>query len=53
MTEEDEDDEDGIRFVQEERLCGCSSLMLADVLEDNCNPVGENELRFVVGESHK
>ena len=29
-------------------VCLCSSVVLADVLEDNCNPAGENELRFVV-----
>ena len=34
-------------------VCLCSSVVLADVLEHNCKPVGENELRFVVGESHK
>ena len=27
----------------------CSSVVLADVLEHNCNPAGENEVRFVVG----
>ena len=27
----------------------CSSVVLADVLEENCNPAGENELIFVVG----
>ena len=27
----------------------CSSVELADVLEDNCGPVGENELSFMVG----
>ena len=26
-------------------VCLCSSVVLADVLEHNCNPVGENELR--------
>ena len=30
-------------------VCLCSSVVLADVLEHNCNPAGENELRFVVG----
>ena len=29
-------------------VCLCSSVVLADVLEHNCNPAGENELRFVV-----
>ena len=27
----------------------CSSVVLADALEENCNPAGENELIFVVG----
>ena len=27
-------------------VCLCSSIVLADVLEHNCNPAGENELRF-------
>ena len=27
----------------------CSSVVLADVLEENCNPAAENELIFVVG----
>ena len=30
-------------------MCLCSSVVLADVLEHNCNPAGENELPFVVG----
>ena len=30
-------------------VCLCSSVVLADVLEHNCNPAGENELRLVVG----
>ena len=30
-------------------VCLCSLVVLADVLEHNCNPAGENELRFVVG----
>ena len=30
-------------------VCLCSSVVLADVLEHNCNPAGENELSFVVG----
>ena len=30
-------------------VCLCSSVVLADVLEHNGNPTGENELRFVVG----
>ena len=30
-------------------VCLYSSVVLADVLEHNCNPAGENELRFVVG----
>ena len=30
-------------------VCLCSSVVLADVLEHNCNPAGENKLRFVVG----
>ena len=30
-------------------VCLCSSIVLADVLEHNGNPAGENELRFVVG----
>ena len=30
-------------------VCLCSSVVLADVLEHNCNPAGENELCFVVG----
>ena len=34
-------------------VCLCSSVVSADVLEHNCNPAGENELSFVVGESHK
>ena len=27
----------------------CSPVVLADVLEQNCNPVSENELSFVIG----
>ena len=30
-------------------VCLCSSVVLADVLEHNCNPAGENELSFEVG----
>ena len=30
-------------------VCLCSSVVLADVLEHNCNPAGENELSSVVG----
>ena len=30
-------------------VCLCSSVVLADVLEHNCNPAGENELSFLVG----
>ena len=30
-------------------VCLCSLVVLADVLEHNCNPAGENELCFVVG----
>ena len=30
-------------------MCLCSLVALADVLEHNCNPADENELRFVVG----
>ena len=29
--------------------CLCSSVVLADVLEHNCNPAGENELSFMFG----
>ena len=27
----------------------CSPVVLADILEPNCNPVSENELSFVIG----
>ena len=30
-------------------VCLCSSVVLTDVLEHNCNPAGENKLSFVVG----
>ena len=42
---------DGGRFQNVYRyyVCLCSLVVLADVLEHNCNPAGENELRFVVG----
>ena len=30
-------------------VCLCSSVVLSEVLEQNCNPAGENELIFVVG----
>ena len=30
-------------------VCLCSLVVLADVLEHNCNPAGENELSFLVG----
>ena len=38
-----------VRNVYRYNVTLCSSVVLADVLEHNCNTVGENELRFVVG----
>ena len=35
--------------VHHYNVCLCSSVVLADVLEHNCNPAGENELSFVIG----
>ena len=32
-----------------QNACFFSSVVLADVLEHNCNPAGEKELSFVVG----
>ena len=35
--------------VHRYNACLCSSVVLVEVLEHNCNPAGENELSFVVG----
>ena len=35
--------------VNRYNVCLCSSVVLADVLENYRNPAGENELRLVVG----